>query len=118
MHVVDCTAPDPEGQITAARGARDRRTARRLLAQQVRRVLVDVAADLHARHESSVVVSAQQGQELMISAALADRLRAITAVVELLLCTTVAMCRCRFIAGRGRGDTHSTTRPESAQARL
>ena len=46
----------------------------------------EVAADLQARHQGSVVVSAQQGTGIDdFLVALADRLRAITAVVELLV---------------------------------
>ena len=89
VHVVDCTAPDPEGQIAAVR-----EVLREIDALAVPELLVfnksdaapDVAADLHARHEGSVVVSAQQGTGIDdFLVALADRLRAITAVVELLV---------------------------------
>jgi len=89
VHVVDCTAPDPEGQIAAVR-----EVLREIDALKVPELLVfnkvdaapEVAADLHARHQGSVVVSAQQGTGIDdFLVALADRLRAITAVVELLV---------------------------------
>jgi len=89
VHVVDCTAPDPEGQIAAVR-----EVLREIDALSVPELLVfnksdaapDVAKDLHARHEGSVVMSAQEGTGIDdFLLALADRLRAITAVVELLV---------------------------------
>ena len=89
VHVVDCTAPDPEGQIAAVR-----EVLREIEALSVPELLVfnkadatpDVAAELHARNEGSVVMSAQQGTGIDdFLLALADRLRAITAVVELLV---------------------------------
>ncbi len=89
VHVVDCTAPDPEGQIAAVR-----EVLREIDALSVPELLVfnkadaapDVAKDLYTRHEGSIVMSAQEGtgiDEFLL--ALADRLRSITAVVELLV---------------------------------
>ncbi len=89
VHVVDCTAHDPEGQIAAVR-----EVLAEINALSVPELLVfnkadaapEVAADLQARHEGSVVVSAQRVtgiDEFLLT--LADRLRSISAVVELLV---------------------------------
>jgi len=89
VHVVDCAAPDPEGQIAAVR-----EVLREIEALSVPELLVfnksdvapEVAADLHARHAGSVVVSAQLGTGIDdFLVALGDRLRAITTIVELLV---------------------------------
>ena len=89
VHVVDCTAPDPEGQIAAVREVLSEIDALKvpeLLVFNKADAAPDVAADLHARHQGSVVVSAQQGTGIDdFLSSLADRLRAITAVVELLV---------------------------------
>ncbi|CAN5564139.1 GTPase HflX [soil metagenome] len=89
VHVVDCTAHDPEGQIAAVRevlGEINALSVPELLVFNKADAAPDVAADLQARHEGSVVVSAQQGtgiDEFLLT--LADRLRSISAVVELLV---------------------------------
>ncbi len=89
VHVVDCAAPDPEGQIAAVRsvlGEIDAQSVPELLVFNKVDAAPDVAADLTARHEGSVALSAFTGEgidEFLV--VLADRLRSITAVVELLI---------------------------------
>ncbi|MDO8391196.1 MAG: GTPase HflX [Actinomycetota bacterium] len=89
VHVVDSAAPDPEGQIAAVR-----EVLTEIDAIQVPDLLVfnkadaapEVAADLVARHPGSVALSARTGENIPgFLTVLADRLRAITAVVELLV---------------------------------
>ncbi|HAP74567.1 MAG TPA: GTPase HflX [Acidimicrobiaceae bacterium] len=89
VHVVDCAAPDPDGQIAAVRevlGEIDAQAVPELLVFNKADVAADVAAELVARHPGSVAVSAHTGEgvELFLRT-LADRLRAITRVVELLI---------------------------------
>ncbi len=89
VHVVDCAAPDPQGQIAAVRevlGEIDALAVPELLVFNKADAAPDVAADLQMRHQGSVAISAQTGEGIdRFLQALADRLRAITAVVELLV---------------------------------
>jgi GTP-binding protein HflX len=89
VHVVDCTAADPEGQISAVR-----EVLSEIGAAQVPELLVfnkcdaepDVAKNLVDRHEGSVAVSALSGEGIEgFLHALGDRLRALSKVVELLI---------------------------------
>jgi GTP-binding protein HflX len=89
VHVVDCAAPDPEGQIRAVRevlGEIDALTVPELLVFNKADVAPEVAAELQARHQGSVALSAQTGKGVTrFLEVLGDRLRSITAVVELLV---------------------------------
>ncbi len=89
VHVVDCTAADPEGQITAVREVLAEIGAAHLpelLVFNKRDAAPEVAANLVARHEGSVSVSANTGQGIDgFLHALSDRLRALSKVVELLI---------------------------------
>jgi GTP-binding protein HflX len=89
VHVVDCAAPDPEGQIAAVRevlGEIDALAVPELLVFNKADAAPEVAADLQARHQGSVAISAHTGEGIdRFLQVLADRLRAITAVVELLV---------------------------------
>ena len=89
VHVVDCAAPDPEGQIAAVREVLveiDAIQVPDLLVFNKADVAPEVAADLVARPPGSVAVSARTGEHIeMFLRVLADRLRAITAVVELVV---------------------------------
>lgn len=89
VHVVDSSAPDPEGQIAAVREVLaeiNALTVPELLVFNKSDIAPDVAADQMARHQGSVAVSAVTGEGIdTFLATLADRLRAITAVVELLI---------------------------------
>ena len=89
IHVVDSTAPDPEGQIAAVH-----EVLAEIGASHLPELLVfnksdaapDVAADLVHRHEGSVSVSALAGHGIdLFLHALSDRLRALSKVVELLI---------------------------------
>ena len=89
LHVVDSSAPDPAGQIAAVRTV-----LAEIDADQVPELLVfnksdlapDVAKALMSDHEGSVAVSAATGEGIdVFLATLGDRLRAITAPVELLI---------------------------------
>jgi GTPase len=89
VHVVDCTAPDPEGQITAVRDV-----LTEIGAAHLPELLVfnkcdaepDVAKNLVDRHEGSVAVSALSGEGIDgFLHALGDRLRALSRIVELLI---------------------------------
>jgi GTP-binding protein HflX len=89
IHVVDSTAPDPEGQIAAVREVLSEIGAAHvpeLLVFNKRDAAPEVAADLVHRHEGSVSVSALSGAGIdMFLHALSDRLRALSRVVELLI---------------------------------
>lgn len=89
VHVVDCAAPDPEGQINAVRevlGEIDALSVPELLVFNKADIAPDVAADLQARHQGSVALSAQTGEGIEhFLHVLGDRLRSITAVVELMV---------------------------------
>ncbi len=89
IHVVDCAAPDPEGQIAAVRQVLDE-----IGALQVPELLVfnkadvepGVAADLVQRHQGSVALSARTGEGTdRFLRVLGDRLRSIATVVELVV---------------------------------
>ncbi len=89
VHVVDSSAPDPDGQIAAVHEVLaeiDADTVPELLVFNKFDAAPDVADDLVARHPGSVAISARTGVGIDgLLTALADRLRAITAVVELLV---------------------------------
>ncbi|MGB8858419.1 MAG: GTPase HflX [Ilumatobacteraceae bacterium] len=89
VHVVDCAAADPEGQITAVRevlGEIGALAVPELLVFNKADAAPDVAADLQARHQGSVALSARTGEGIEgFLQALGDRLRSLTAVIELLV---------------------------------
>jgi GTPase len=89
VHVVDASAPDPVGQIAAVRSVLTEIDADRvpeLLVFNKTDVAPDVAKELMADHEGSVALSAVTGEGIdVLLATLGDRLRAITAPVELLI---------------------------------
>jgi GTP-binding protein HflX len=89
VHVVDSDAPDPEGQIAAVRevlGEIDALRVPELLVFNKLDAARDVAADLVARHQGSVALSAVTGEGIDgFLEVLGDRLRALTAIVELLI---------------------------------
>ena len=89
VHVVDCAAPNPEGQINAVRevlGEIDALQVPELLVFNKADFAPEVAADLHNRHQGSVALSAQTGEGIeQFLEVLGNRLRSITAVVELLV---------------------------------
>jgi GTP-binding protein HflX len=87
IHVVDASSPDPVGQISAVRAVLSE-----IDAAQVPELLVfnksdaapDEAKQLAFDHPGSVAVSALTGEGIeLFLATLADRLRALTALVEL-----------------------------------
>jgi len=89
VHVVDASAPDPEGQITAVR-----EVLSEIDAAEVPELLVfnkvdlapDVAADLVAEHVGSVGISAVSGEGIeLFLRTLSDRLRALTTVLDLVI---------------------------------
>jgi GTP-binding protein HflX len=89
VHVVDCTAADPEGQISAVR-----EVLSEIGASHLPELLVfnksdaepDVAKNLVERYEGSVAVSALTGEGIDgFLLALSDRLRALNKIVELLI---------------------------------
>ena len=89
VHVVDASAPDPEGQIAAVR-----EVLSEIDAAEVPELLVfnkvdlapDIARDLVEDHVGSVGVSAVTGQGIeLFLRTLADRLRALTTVLDLLI---------------------------------
>jgi len=89
VHVVDASDADPEGQIDAVHEVLDEIDARRvpeLLVFNKADLAPDAARELVAEHEGSVAVSALTGEGLdRFLAVLGDRLRSITAVVELVV---------------------------------
>ncbi len=89
VHVVDSSAADPVGQIAAVRTVLaeiDADTVPELLIFNKADVAHDVAKELMADHEGSVALSAVSGEGIdVFLATLGDRLRAITAPVELLI---------------------------------
>jgi len=89
VHVVDVTAPDPEGQITAVHEVLDEIDAAavpELLVFNKTDVEPGVAKELVERHPGSVAVSAATGEGIDdFLRALADRLRALTVVHELVV---------------------------------
>ncbi|MEY2446482.1 MAG: GTPase [Ilumatobacteraceae bacterium] len=89
VHVVDCTSPDPEGQISAVRTVLAEIEAAHLpelLVFNKRDAAPEVAAELVQRHEGSVAVSASTGEGIDVFLhTLSDRLRALSKIVELLI---------------------------------
>ena len=89
VHVVDCAAPDPDGQIAAVRevlGEIDALEVPELLVFNKADAAPEVAAELQARHQGSVAISARTGEGTdRFLQVLGDRLRSITEVVELLV---------------------------------
>ncbi len=87
VHVVDSTAADPEGQITAVRevlGEIGALEVPELLVFNKSDAAPDVAASLADRHAGSVVVSALGGLGIDdFLRALGDRLRSLTEIIEL-----------------------------------
>ncbi len=87
VHVVDASAPDPEANIAAVRSVLHEIGAGRvaeLLAFNKSDVAAGAAAELVASHPGSVAISAVTGQGLPdLLQAVANRLRALTDVVEL-----------------------------------
>ena len=89
VHVVDASAPDPDGQIAAVR-----EVLSEIDAAEVPELIVfnkidlapDIAGDLVDDHVGSVGVSAVTGQGIeLFLRTLADRLRALTTVFDLLI---------------------------------
>jgi GTPase len=89
VHVVDAGAPDPDGEIAAVREVLaeiDAAGVPELLVFNKADVAPDEAKRLVEEHEGSVAVSAVTGQGIdVLLRTLADRLRALTEVVELLV---------------------------------
>jgi GTP-binding protein HflX len=89
VHVVDASAPDPVGQIDAVHVVLDEIEARgvpELLVFNKADLAPEVAAELVAEHEGSVALSAATGDGIdQFLTVLADRLRALGTVVELLV---------------------------------
>ena len=89
VHVVDCTSPDPEGQIAAVREVLTEIGAAHLpelLVFNKRDAAPEVASELVHRHEGSVSVSAVTGEGVDVFLhTLGDRLRSLSKVVELLI---------------------------------
>jgi GTP-binding protein HflX len=89
VHLVDATAPDPEGQIDAVREVLAEIGAAQipeLLAINKADVAPDEAAGLAAAHPGAVAISARTGEGFGdLLTAISDRLRAGTETVELLV---------------------------------
>jgi GTP-binding protein HflX len=89
IHVVDSSAPDPDGQIAAVREVLIEIGAAHLpelLVFNKRDVAPDTAKALVERHEGSVAVSATTGEGIdVLMQTLSDRLRALHKVFELLI---------------------------------
>jgi GTP-binding protein HflX len=89
VHLVDATAPDPEGQIDAVREVLAEIGAAQipeLLAINKADVAPDEAAGLAAAHPGAVAISARTGEGFGdLLTAISDRLRAGTDTVELLV---------------------------------
>jgi GTP-binding protein HflX len=89
VHVVDCAAPDPDGQIAAVRevlGEIDALKVPELLVFNKADVQPEVADELAHRYEGSVAVSARTGDGIdLFLQVLADRLRSIDRVIELVV---------------------------------
>jgi GTP-binding protein HflX len=89
VHVVDSSSPDPEGQIDAVRTVLAEIGAAHvpdLLAFNKADLAPDEAKRLANRHVGSVALSARTGEGMPeFLQAVGDRLRALTAVVELLV---------------------------------
>jgi len=89
VHIVDSSAAEPEMQIDAVRAVLDEIGGNRgpeLLAFNKADLAPASAARLAARYQGSVVVSAADGSGIdELLRAIGDRLRALTAVVELVV---------------------------------
>jgi GTPase len=89
VHVVDSAAPDPDGQIAAVHAVLAEIGALavpELLVFNKRDAAPEVAKALVEEHEGSVAISANTGEGIdELLQVLGDRLRALTAVVELLV---------------------------------
>ena len=89
VHVVDCAGADPDGQIAAVREVLAEIDALKvpdMLVFNKADIAPDVAAELTARHPGSVALSAATGIGVdVFLQMLADRLRALTKVIELLI---------------------------------
>ncbi|HSB85820.1 MAG TPA: GTPase HflX, partial [Ilumatobacteraceae bacterium] len=89
IHVVDSSAPDPDGQIAAVREVLIEIGAAHLpelLVFNKRDVAPDTAKALVERHEGSVAVSATTGEGIdVLMQTLSDRLRALHKVYDLLI---------------------------------
>jgi GTP-binding protein HflX len=89
VHVVDASAPDPEGQIDAVREVLreiDATAVPELLVFNKADVALDVAKQLVEDHPGSVAISAATGEGIEVFLrTLADRLRALTVVHELVV---------------------------------
>jgi GTP-binding protein HflX len=89
VHVVDSSAADPDGQITAVRtvlGEIDALQVPELLVFNKSDASPEVAADLAHRNPGSVAISARTGEGIdRFLQVLGDRLRSIANVVELLV---------------------------------
>jgi GTP-binding protein HflX len=87
VHVVDASAPDPEGQIAAVREVLAEIDADRVpefLVINKADVDPDAAADVVAAHPGSVAISAATGDGIdAMLATLGDRLRSLSTVTEL-----------------------------------
>lgn len=89
VHVVDASAADPEGQIGAVRivlGEIGALEVPELLVFNKADIAPDAAEALRRRHEGSVAISAATGRGIEVFLqTLADRMRALATVVELLI---------------------------------
>jgi GTP-binding protein HflX len=89
VHVVDASAPDPEGQIDAVRevlGEIDATSVPELLVFNKADLAPDVAERLVADHQGSVAISATTGEGIdVFLRTMADRLRTLTVVHELVV---------------------------------
>jgi GTP-binding protein HflX len=88
VHIVDSSAPDPQGQIDAVRTVLDELKADRVpeLLAFNKADLTDEAARLAGKHPGSVVISGLTGAGIDdLLSAIGDRLRAAAKVVELLV---------------------------------
>jgi GTP-binding protein HflX len=89
VHVVDCTSPDPDGQIAAVREVLSEIGAAHLpelLVFNKCDAAPEVAAELVHRNQGSVSVSAVTGEGIDVFLhTLGDRLRSLSSVVELLI---------------------------------
>jgi GTP-binding protein HflX len=89
IHVVDSTAPDPDGQISAVRevlGEIGASHIPELLVFNKSDAAPEIAKELVQQHEGSVSVSALTGEGIdCFLHALSDRLRALSKIIELLI---------------------------------
>jgi GTP-binding protein HflX len=89
VHVVDCAAPDPDGQIAAVREVLaeiDALTVPELLVFNKADAEPEVADELVHRFEGSVAISARTGEGIdRFLQVLGDRLRSISKIVEMVV---------------------------------